>query len=84
MYNYYVLIMSDIYSQVWLNENKYIDRLKKNKIDLSKGELISKCPFGVKTSSKKPRKLFLDFSPDFLQIPGGFLEAFWASWGLSM
>ena len=55
MYNYYVLIMSDIYSQVWLNENKYIDRLKKNKIDLSKGELISKCPFGVKTSSKKPR-----------------------------
>ena len=53
MYNYYVLIMSDIYSQVWLNENKYIDRFKKNKIDLSKGELISKCPFGVKTSSKK-------------------------------
>ena len=26
-----------------------------------KGQLISKCPFGRKTSSKKPTKLFLDF-----------------------
>ena len=29
----------------------------------SKGQLISKCPFGVKTSSKKPTKFFHDFCP---------------------
>ena len=27
-------------------------------LDLTKGQLISKCPFGVKTSSKKNNKLF--------------------------
>jgi hypothetical protein len=43
-----------------------------------KGQLISKCPFGVKTSSKKPTKLFLDFCPDFFAaswgLPGSFLS----------
>ena len=29
----------------------------------SKGQLISKCPFGVKTSSKKPTKFFPGFLP---------------------
>ena len=29
-----------------------------------KGQLISKCPFGVKTSSKIPTKFFLDFCPE--------------------
>ena len=29
----------------------------------SKGQLISKCPFGVKTSSKKPTIFFQDFRP---------------------
>ena len=34
---------------------------------------------------KIPTKLFLDFCPEFfLLLPGGFLEAFWASWGLSI
>jgi hypothetical protein len=41
---------------------------------VSKGQLISKCPFGVKTSSKKPTKLFLDFCPDFFC---SFLGASW-------
>jgi hypothetical protein len=36
--------------------------------------LISKCPLGVKTSSKKPTKLFLDFCPDFFC---SFLGASW-------
>jgi len=31
--------------------------------DLTKGQLISKCPFGVKTSSKKPTKFFPGFLP---------------------
>ena len=30
---------------------------------VAKGQLISKCLFGRKTSSKKPTKLFLDFWP---------------------
>ena len=39
-----------------------------------KGQLISKCPFGVKTSSKIPMKLFLDFCPEiFCSFLGGFL-----------
>ena len=51
---------------------------------ITKGQLISKCPFGVKTSSKKPTELFLYFCPEFFcTFLGGFLEAFWASWGLS-
>ena len=43
-------------------------------IYLPKGQLISKCPFGVKTSSKKPTKLFLNFCPDFFC---SFLGASW-------
>jgi len=30
---------------------------------VTKGQLISKCPFGVKTSSKKPTKFFPGFLP---------------------
>ena len=30
---------------------------------LFKGQLISKCPFGVKSSSKTQRKFFQDFCP---------------------
>ena len=43
---------------------------------LSKGQLISKCPFGVKTSSKKPTKLFLDICPEI------WCTFLWASWKL--
>ena len=32
-------------------------------LDKIKGQLISKCPFGVKTSSKKQRIFFQDFCP---------------------
>ena len=39
-----------------------------------KGQLISKCPFGVKTSSKKPTELFLYFCPEFCYT---FLGASW-------
>ena len=38
----------------------------------AKGQLISECPFGRKTSSKIPTKLLPDFCP----------EIFVASWGL--
>ena len=31
--------------------------------EAGKGRLISKCPFGVKTSSKKPTKIFPGFLP---------------------
>ena len=30
---------------------------------ITKGQLISKCPFGVKTSSKKPTNFFPEFLP---------------------
>ena len=56
------------------NEQKQVD-LKYH----SKGQLISKCPFGVKTSSKKPTKLFLDFCPEFFC---SFLGASWKFFGL--
>ena len=56
-----------------------------NKTMFSKGQLISKCPFGIIVWTKIPTKLFLDFCPEFfLQLPGGFMEALWASWGLGM
>ena len=48
--------------------------LKLARILKTKGQLISKCPFGVKTSSKKPTKLFLDFCPEILCT---FLGASW-------
>ena len=32
-------------------------------LDLTKGQLISKCPFGVKTSSKKKTNFFPGFLP---------------------
>ena len=46
----------------------------------TKGQLISKCPFGQKTSSKKPTKLFLDFCPE---IFCSFLGASWKLLGAS-
>ena len=44
----------------------------------SKGQLISKCPFGQKTSPKKTKKN-LDFCPE---ICCSFLGASWIFWGL--
>ena len=42
----------------------------------SKGQLISKCPFGIIVLTKIPTKLFLDFCPEmfctFLGPPGSF------------
>ena len=40
---------------------------------MPKGQLISKCPFGIIVWTKIPTKLFQDFCPEF----------FLASWGLS-
>ena len=51
---------------------------------LSKGQLISKCPFGFIVWTKLPTKLFLNFCPEifvpswglpgsFLGLPAGFL-----------
>ena len=47
---------------------------------LAKGQLISKCPFGVKTSSKKPMELFLYFCPEIFCT---FLGASWKLFQLS-
>ena len=41
-------------------------------MNIPKGELISKYPFGFIVWTKIPKKLFLDFCPEF----------FVASWGL--
>ena len=42
-----------------------------------KGQLISKCPFGIIVWTKIPTKSFLDFCPDFFLpswgLPGSFL-----------
>ena len=40
-------------------------------LSVPKGQLISKCPFGRKTSSKIPTELFLDFCPEFFVASGG-------------
>ena len=45
---------------------------------LSKGQLISKCPFGIFVWTKLPTKLFLDFCHEF------FCSFLGASLGLSM
>ena len=45
-----------------------------------KGQLISKCPCGRKTSSKIPTKLFLNFCPEFFC---SFLGASWELFGAS-
>ena len=45
----------------------------------SKGQLISKCPFGIIVWTKIPTKLFLDFCPEFFC---SFLGASWKLFGL--
>ena len=45
----------------------------------SKGQLISKCPFGFIVWTKIPTKLFLDFCPEFFC---SFLGASWKLFGL--
>ena len=48
--------------------------------NITKGQLISKCPFGVKTSSKKPTKLFPGFCPEIVcTFQGASRKLFWAS-----
>ena len=46
---------------------------------LTKGQLISKCPFGFIVWTKIPTKLFLDFCPEFFC---SFLGASWKLFGL--
>ena len=46
---------------------------------LSKGQLISKCPFGIIVWAKIPTKSFLDFCPEFFC---SFLGASWKLFGL--
>jgi hypothetical protein len=45
----------------------------------TKGQLISKCPFGFIVWTKIPTKLFLDFCPEFFC---SFLGASWKLFGL--
>jgi hypothetical protein len=51
--------------QAKLDKNAYnkIEGTPILKPAMAKGQLISKCPFGVKTSSKKPTKIFPGFLP---------------------
>ena len=49
------------------------------KLDLNKGQLISKCPFEKSVSSKIPTKIFLEFCPE---IFCSFLGASWKLFGL--
>ena len=50
----------------------------------TKSQLISKCPFGIIVWTKYQRNYFwISALIFFLLLPGGFLEAFLASWGLS-
>ena len=43
-----------------------------------KGQLISECPFGPKTSSKIPTKSLPDFCPEiFCSFLGAFWKLFW-------
>ena len=46
----------------------------------SKGQLISKCPFGIIVWTKIPTKLFLDFCPEIFWT---FLGASWKLFGAS-
>ena len=43
-------------------ENK-MDTIRKEEIETDKGQLISKCPFAVFKSTKKPKEIFKDFWP---------------------
>ena len=45
----------------------------------TKGQLISKCPFGIIVWTKIPTKLFVDFCPEFFC---SFLGASWKLFGL--
>ena len=59
-------------------ECEFNSKEENNFVHHAKGQLISKCPFGIIVWTKIPTKLFLDFCPEiFLYLPGGFLEAFW-------
>ena len=46
---------------------------------ISKGQLISKCPFGFTVWTKIPTKLFLDFCPEFFC---SFLGVSWKLFGI--
>ena len=46
----------------------------------TKGQLISKCPFGIIVWTKMPTKLFLDFCPEIFWT---FLGASWKLFGAS-
>ena len=48
-------------------------------LNVSKGQLISKCPYEKSVLSKIPTKLFLDFCPEFFC---SFLGASWKLLGL--
>ena len=55
---------SDSFSLV--NNHKFYKTLKfYKKIRDVKGQLISKCPFGIFVWTKLPTKVFLDFCPEF-------------------
>ena len=50
-----------------------------SKMDGTKGQLISKCPYEKSVSSKIPTKIFLEFCPE---IFCSFLGASWKLFGL--
>jgi hypothetical protein len=50
---------------------------------ITKGQLISKCPFGIIVWTKIPTKLFLDSCPEFFcTFLGASWKLFWLPWDL--
>ena len=68
--NLYVQLHSKKVSNKTSEKNKFCLVSQQSKI--TKGQLISKCHFGLIVWTKIPTKIFLDFCPEF----------FVASWGL--
>ena len=55
-------IMPKFDNVVASGDNK-IDTIRKEEIKTDKGQLISKCPFAVFKSTKKPKEIFKDLWP---------------------
>ena len=64
---------------VYSNLKKTTQKISRISALASKGQLISKCPFGIIVWTKIPTKLFLDFCPEIFFT---FLGASWKLFGL--
>ena len=59
----------------WSDSHKLVEEILTKAFEIvTKGQLISKCPFGFIVWTKLPTKLFLNFCPEIFCT---FLETFW-------